>query len=295
MTDRKREHDALRKLLRAELTAVNQQFIHVLALKRLGHDAMADRIYEVDVVDFPNAMRIIDHLVALDGDVHLPLEMPQPGFPMTGLLQAELQIEARMRELLATADAADPAAQRLFDNAAAPRPAYQAWLTGMLADNPQAPVARGHPAIDPLFACLIAVLEHLMLRAFAAWHVGNEAEADRAWAMSGMAMVQATDLVNALTDLGAVPLASGVFPTELPTRLGSNAVERDLMAAYAGAAQAAAQQAEPPLQEICRRIADYTGRLEAWRPDAPHPAIVACAPSFRSFAATLRKFVRPAP
>jgi bacterioferritin (cytochrome b1) len=285
----------LSDLLRAELTAVNQQFIHVLALNRLGHEAMADRIYEVDVVDFPNAMRIIDHLMASGEDVHLPPELPRPGFPMRGLLQAELHIEARMRDLLATADATDDAAQRLFESAAAPRPAYHAWLTGMLAESGASPEARGDAATDPLFACLIAVLEHLMIRAFAAWHAGDEAEADRAWAMSGMAMVQATDLVNALTDLGAVPLASGMRPTVLPARRGDIAVERDLMAAYAGAAQDAAQRAEPPLQEICNRVADYTQSLEAWQPGTPHPAVAACAPSFRSFSATLRKFVRPAP
>jgi len=285
----------LSDLLRAELTAVNQQFIHVLALNRLGHAAEADRLYEVDVVDFPNAMQIIDHHMASGRDLRLPLELPQPGFPMRGLLQAELQIEARMRDLLATIDSADNAARRLCERAAESRPAYQAWLTGMLADNPEAPIARGHPAIDPLFACLIAVLEHQMIRAFAAWHGGNATEADRAWASSGVAMVQATDLVNALTDLGAVPLASGVRPTDLPGWLGDIAVERDLMAAYGRAAQSAAQQAEPPLQEICGRIADYTRSLETWRPEAPHPAIAACAPSFRSFSATLRKFVRPSP
>jgi bacterioferritin (cytochrome b1) len=286
---------SLNDLLRAELTAVNQQFIHVLALNRHGYAETADRIYAVDKIDFPNAMRIIDHLVVSGQALQLPLELPKPGFPMTGLLQAELQIEARMRNLLTHADVADHAAQRLFDEAAGPRPAYQAWLTTMRADSRDMPVARGYSAIDPLFACLIAVLEHLMIRAFAAWHAGNAAEADRAWAASGVAMVQATDLVNALTDLEAVPLASGAIPTDLPAMLGDVAVERNLMAAYARAAQAAAHEAEPALQSICRRIADYTRAVEIWRPEAPHPALAACTPVFRSFSATLRKFVQPAP
>jgi hypothetical protein len=255
----------LNDLLRAELTAVNQQFIHVLALNRLGHEAIADRVYEVDVVDFPNAMRIIDHLMASGRDV------------------------------LTAADAADDATRSLFAAAAAPRPAYQAWLTEMRAQHREPALARGDPAIDPLFACLIAALEHRMLRAFAAWRAGDAAEADRAWAMSGMAMVQATDLVNALTDLGAVPLASGAHPAALPARLGDHAVERDLMDAYAGAAQAAAQQAASPLRDICCKIADYTRAVQAWRPETPHPAPAACAPSFRSFAATYRKFVQPSP
>jgi hypothetical protein len=206
-------------------------------------------------------------------------------------------MEARMRDLLAAATTADAdeGTQRLFDSAAAPRPAYQAWLTAMLAESDEAPAARGDPAIDPLFACLIAMLEHLMIRAFAAWHAGDEAEADRAWASSGVAMVQATDLVNALTDLGAVPLASGKHPPGLPARLGGSAVEGALLAAYAAAAQAAALEADPALRDICRRIADYTRALETWRPETPHPALAACAPSFRSFSATVRKFVRPSP
>ena len=60
----------LRDLLRAELTAVNQQFIHVLALNRRGYAETADRVYEIDKVDFPNAMRIIDHLVASGQVLH---------------------------------------------------------------------------------------------------------------------------------------------------------------------------------------------------------------------------------
>jgi len=285
----------LNDLLRAELTAVNQQFIHVIALNRRGYAETADRIYAVDKVDFPNAMRIIDHLVASGQAVHVPLELPKPGFPMTGLLQAELRIEARLRSLLANTDTADDAAQRLFDAAAGPRPAYQAWLTTMRADSRDMPVARGNSAIDPLFACVIAVLEHLMIRAFAAWHAGNAAEADRAWAASGVAMVQATDLVNALTDLETVPLASGAVATDLPAMLGDAAVEREVIAAYARTAQAAAQAAEPALQDVCRRIADYTRALETWRPEAPHPALAACTPVFRSFSATLRKFVHLSP
>ena len=285
----------LNDLLRAELTAVNQQFIHVLALKRLGRKAIADRVYEVDAIDFPNAMRIIDHLTASGRALHLPIEFPTPGFPITGLLQAELQVEARMRDILAAADATDDAERRLFAAAAAPRPAYRAWLTEMLAEGRESPIARGDPTTDPLFACLIVVLEHLMVRAFAAWHDGDATEADRTWAMSGVAMVQATDLVNALTDLGATPLASGILPKQLPARLGDIAVEGELMAAYAATADVAAQTAEPPLRDICRRIAHYTRATERWRPGAPHPAATACAPVFRSFSVTLRKFVQTNP
>ena len=57
---------SLNKILRCEMTAVNQQFIHVLALRDWGFAETAERIMAVDYVDFPNAMRIIDHMVQTD-------------------------------------------------------------------------------------------------------------------------------------------------------------------------------------------------------------------------------------
>jgi len=99
--------DLLRSLLRAEFTAVNQQFIHVLALRRLGDQARAARIYEVDVIDFPNAMHILDRLAASGEPIGLPAELPEPGQPLTALLQAELRIEDRLQRILATPRAPD--------------------------------------------------------------------------------------------------------------------------------------------------------------------------------------------
>ena len=286
--------DLLRSLLRAELTAVNQQFIHVLALRRLGDQARAARIYEVDVVDFPNAMRILDRLAASGEPIGLPSELPEPGRPLTALLQAELRIEDRLHRILATPGAPDAEAQRLIDAAMAPRAAYRAWLTDALATEKDDRAERRYPAVNPLFACLIAVLEHLMIRAFVARHAGDHAEADRAWAASGVAMVQVTEFVNALTALDAVPLGAGAFPPGVPEILGDADSERALMADYArSAAATAAQEAEPSLQAICARIVAYTQALLAWQPGRPHPALGACAPSFRSFAATYEKFVRP--
>jgi hypothetical protein len=151
-----------------------------------------------------------------------------------------------------------------------------------------------YPLIDPLFSCLILVLEHWMARAFVAWHAGDRQGADIAWAISGVAMVQVTDFVNALTDLGAVPLQAASPPQDLPAMLGESRGERELMTAYARLAhEAAKSERDPTLQAICAKSAAYTDALTAWRSGVPHPAQASCAPAFRSFALTYEKFVKP--
>jgi bacterioferritin (cytochrome b1) len=55
-----RQSESLYRLLRCELTAVNQQFIHALGLRDWGYAEAAERIMAVDYVDFPNAMRVLE-------------------------------------------------------------------------------------------------------------------------------------------------------------------------------------------------------------------------------------------
>ena len=281
--------DALNALLRAEMTAVNQQFIHILALRRLGDLRRADRLYDVDRVDFPNVMQIIDHLVASGRSVALQPEMPKPGFPTTGLLQAELQLEVRLNSVLEAEPADDRKYRPFFAAALAPRAAYREWL----AQELQAPDNRGgdpgpsDPATDRLFSCLILVLERMMIRAFIDWHQGARKAADIAWAASGVAMVQATALVNALTDLRSTPKLSAEV-----TKGARD--DRDLIAAYAEIAdQASLSKADASLNQIYAKTAAYTRALAAWQPNTTHPALAVCTPAFKSFEATLKKFVWP--
>jgi hypothetical protein len=280
--------DALNALLRAEMTAVNQQFIHILALRRLGDLRRADRLYEVDRIDFPNVLRIIDHLVAAGRTVELGAEMPEPGLATAGLLQAELRLEEPLAKILERKPSAEDATGSFFAAARAPRAAYREWLTAELQaaeDAGESGIA--YPATDRLFSCLILILERMMVRAFVSWHAGDRAAADIAWATSGVAMVQATVLVNVLTDLRSAP--------KLNARVGGSVRDdRDLVAAYAEIAdQASLRETEPSLKLIGTRAAAYTRALAAWQPNTPHPAPAACAPSFKSFERTLKKFVWP--
>jgi hypothetical protein len=116
--------------------------------------------------------------------------------------------------------------------------------------------------------------------------------ADISWASSGMAMVQATSLVNALADLDAMPAPFGVGFPEV-ARDSDAAIRQDARLAN-GLAEAAAEsmrEADPSLKPVCEQVARYARTLAAWKPQRPHPAVASCAPSFRSFEATLRRFV----
>ena len=73
------QSESLNDVLRCEMTAVNQQFIHVLALREWGDDETAERIMQVDFVDFPNAMRIIDYLVETKTPIALASGSCTPG------------------------------------------------------------------------------------------------------------------------------------------------------------------------------------------------------------------------
>ena len=57
------------RVLRLQLAAVQQHFIHILLLRAWKEEAVADRITSIDAVDLPNAMRIVDWLVSAG---HLP-------------------------------------------------------------------------------------------------------------------------------------------------------------------------------------------------------------------------------
>lgn len=54
----------LNAALRGELTAVNQCFSHILALRAWGEPGTARDREPVNNADFPNAMRIVDHVLA---------------------------------------------------------------------------------------------------------------------------------------------------------------------------------------------------------------------------------------
>ena len=101
----------LSRVLRIQLAAVQQHFIHILSLRAWKEAAVADRITSIDAVDLPNAMRIVDclvsagHLPALASDREaLAGDMPEPGGSLDTVLAAELALDLRLGNVLASVE-----------------------------------------------------------------------------------------------------------------------------------------------------------------------------------------------
>lgn len=290
------DFDALNRILRAQLTAVNQQFVHILALREWGLTESAKKILQIDQVDFPVAMKIIDFLVAAGASPSLASESFTPGASEAEILAAEQNIEKRLRSVLADARLSDPRAARFVSAALAPRREYADWLTARLdaVERPARPAPAAVPDVATLFAHLLVLIEQSMVHAFVHWHKGDRADADAAWAASGAAMMQATEIVRRLASLGTVPVPRSAPSLKLssdPDR--ARAYDRDLATAFARCAAKTTERRVDGVGDVCGRIADYAARLSAWDSGRAHPADAINPPAFRSFESTLTKFVRP--
>jgi bacterioferritin (cytochrome b1) len=291
------QSESLNSVLRSEMTAVNQQFIHVLALRDWSYHTAAERIMQVDRIDFPNAMRIIDYLVETEAPLLLNSDRFTPGANYRSILVSEQAMEQQLLAAIGRAACTNPRASALISAAEGPREAYAAWL----ADQLNGPSDEEHSANLPvaetsgIFAHLIAMIEQAMVHAFVHWHRGDADNADAAWATSGAAMMHATNFVHFFAAHRTVPV-----PREIPTlQIAGDpvvALEFDRQAAERCASEAATASRtchEPTLAELCRRISNYALELSAWSPKRTHPAATSNPAAFSSFKATLSKYVWP--
>jgi bacterioferritin (cytochrome b1) len=278
------------------LTAVNQQFIHVLALRDWGFAETAERIMEVDYVDFPNAMRIIDYLVQAGLPVLLASERPAPGTTYKGILLSESALEQRLFAAIEDAVCTDDQPRALISAARAPREAYAAWLTDQLDGSGVDETLEDDlfPESFGVFAHLIATIEQALVHAFVHRHEGEAKIADAAWATSGAAMMQATEFVHLFAAHQTLPL-----PREIPAlRIASESAagldfDRQLAGSCAReAAEAADACNDIAIADLCRKIARYSLQVSGWKPGDTHPAANENPAAFSSFERTLRKFVR---
>lgn len=310
---------SLNPVLRALMTAVHQQFIHILLLKAWNEPEMATAITTVDKLDFPVVMQLTHRIVALGGvpalcpETHAyPLHLPVVGESVPAILASDAIIERRLFEALAAASVAlsagdDRQSLVLIGSALKPRARHLAWLRSMArpgADTVEPAPAR---AIDVLFAQLIAFIEQTLVHAFALWVAGAHAWADAAWASSGAAMVQADRMVRVLAGGGAVPRPA-LAPADLieapqPAADPGAMLARDRVLAgrCRDLANLAAQVAsnggagdravdEMALAALLSEMSEYYGLLSEWRGDGPHPAVERPA-AFRSFRLMLECYV----
>ena len=289
--------DSLNDVLRCEMTAVNQQFIHFLALRKWGDDEIADRIMQVDLIDFPNAMRIIDYLVETKTPISLGPGNFTPGTGHRSILLSEQAIERQLSAAIEKAICSDGRARALVSTAEEPRNAYAAWLTDRLNGADRGEPAANYTGIEtaPVVAHLIALIEQSMVHAFVHWHGGDPDRADAAWATSGAVMMHMTEIVHLFAAHRTVP-----GPGEIPApQIAGDAAEafdldRRLAARCADESAIAAGKSEDiATADLCRKIADRCLEVSRWYPEQAHPAAGTSPAAFGSFEATLRNKVWP--
>ena len=286
------------RVLRLQLAAVQQHFIHVLQLRAWKEEAVADRITSIDAVDLPNAMRIVDCLVstgnlpALASDhATLAAGMPEPAASPDAVFAAELELDLRLRDVLASVERElTPCASKvpieLVSVPLAIRAAYQDWLRKRV-DGPRDGVEAGEPEdparrrLDALFANLMVMINQTLVHAFVHWHRSEHDLADAVWEMSGAAMMHATSIVNSLAPRHVAPHPARAVlrgDAALPRVAAAphDALANDRLLAgqcRAAASRAADAQRDVDLATACGRIAAYYAELGGWRPGRELPRL----------------------
>jgi bacterioferritin (cytochrome b1) len=282
------------RLLRTELTAVHQQFFHMLALRQWKNIDLLSRITAVDIEDFRNAMQIIELLVSRELPVTLPSQQIRPGSDISSILRSEFRMEEHFADVLDTTHVTDSEAVALVDRAAAPRRAYREWL----AEQIDATVSASAPhetkeSMAEFVAHLIALVEQAMLHAFFLWHLGHRNWADNAWRLSGAAMLYGTALVRRGALVSAMPIPTSTNPVTMATS-PSEAFNTDMLLAKRCADLgriAAEEEDDEATGRLCLRIADDCDLIANMEMDQDFPAVFGRSPVFESFAATRERHV----
>jgi bacterioferritin (cytochrome b1) len=171
----------LNAVLRLLLTAVHQQFIHILLLRSWGHAEVERRIVVVDKVDFVSALRIVDHIVAVGalpdlggaGGSFAPY-LPAPGASRDDILAAELALERRLSETIEKAwralpEDGDHTARTLITGALSPRRTYLVWPEEQVSGRVARFSTRYHDmaaaSVNAHLAPLIAAIEQALVHA----------------------------------------------------------------------------------------------------------------------------------
>ena len=286
---------SLLNLLRCEMTAVNQQFVHILALRNLGDKKTAARIAEIDDLEFPNAMRIAEHLIARDVPIEISGDRFVTGWDRASMLAAERTMEDRMENVLSAMPDMSADGQWLVNAASEPRADYRAWLdvgTGgaRLEADPDPPPLRC--ALADLFAHLTALMEQTLIHSLLHWRYGNKARADEAWFSSGAAMMHLTRMVGLCVREGTCP-TPGRFPlfnvADRPEK--AHELECTLAALCAVEAQRLSGSSHAASASLGHQIATYSSQLAERDVGGAHPAADWIPKAFQSFEATYRRFV----
>ena len=281
------DHSQLLRLLRAELTAVHQQFFHILILRSLGENQLAARIVAVDDEDFKNAMQIIDLLAHHEVPVTLEPHHCVPRAEVKAILESEHAMEMHLADVLAGLDICDPQAKARVDRAAAPRAAYKSWLeTRVKSYSSAEQISESRQAVTDLFSHLLVLIEQSLVHAFVRWHQGDPKGADSAWQISGAAMLYATALVRRTAQNCRMPkrimIPALAFSATAPDAFQ---LDLELVQQCGGAARLVAEEGEDEaLSQLCLQIAEDCERIVVMKRGQEFPAKLGKSAAFSNFA-----------
>jgi bacterioferritin len=128
----------LNEVLKGEVTAVNQYFLHASMCKNWGYLRLHKKIYEESLEEMRHAQRLIDRILFLEGMPALaqPLSV-HVGHDLKDLLERDLQLEASALSPLKQGvtlclEQNDPGTRELFEHLIVEGEEHIEWLETQL-------------------------------------------------------------------------------------------------------------------------------------------------------------------
>lgn len=276
---------SLTRLTRAQLTAVNQQFSHMLILHQWGRHDVAEAIKRADDRDFASSMAMIEHLVGSDHEFELSGEPVAIGRDEAQIIEIERASEARLSAAIDDARGHGDATRRFVDAAEAPRAAYAEWLAAFRPIGPRDAVAPDELSrrLDVLHCRAIGLLEQTLIHAYVHRAKGDFDAANEAWINSGAAMMVATRITAFLGARGQVPESLDTPPIHMtldsvlaPTR------DQAAIAEFVDTARSLSDEALSGLRA-------FAEAMDTWVPKKRQPVTDLVPRGFHDFAATLER------